>query len=128
MDKLIEDTEKEYNKSELPTEVVQAQLQLKEHESNKAKMEKLIDFSHEEGEQIVVRVRQQDSEAIAKDEVQKVLQLTESRRRGWERAWDDHKNKLEQNLQICQFYFDLRQVGVATFTSGGTCFTNGLLS
>ena len=52
----------------------------------------------------------QDSEAIAKDEVQKVLQMTEERRRQWEQAWDEQRSRLEQNLQVCQFYFDLRQV------------------
>ena len=70
----------------------------------------MIESSTTEGEQIVIRVRQQDSEAIAKDEVQKVLQETEKRRRLWEQQWDDQKNKLEQNVQVCQFYFDLRQV------------------
>ena len=52
----------------------------------------------------------QDSEAIAKDEVQKVLMMTEERRRAWENAWESQRNKLEQNLQISQFYFDLRAV------------------
>ena len=54
----------------------------------------------------------QDSEAIAKDEVQKVLLLTEERRKQWGTAWEDQKAKLEQNLQVCQFYYDLRQVYV----------------
>ena len=54
----------------------------------------------------------QDSEALAKDEVQKVLQMTEERRHAWEQRWEDHRNRLEQNLQVAQFYFDLRQVGV----------------
>ena len=70
----------------------------------------MIESSHIEGEQIVVRVRQQDSEAVAKDEVQKVLQMTEKRRKNWERQWEDQKNRLEQNVQVCQFYFDLKQV------------------
>lgn len=89
-------------------------MQLREHEAAKEKMEKMIDFSHEEGEQIVIRVRQQDSEAIAKDEVQKVLQLTEDRRTAWEKAWDDQKARLEANLQLCQFYADLKQVSPST--------------
>ena len=52
----------------------------------------------------------QDSESLAKDEVQKVLQMTEERRHAWEQQWEDQRNKLEQNLQVAQFYFDLRQV------------------
>ncbi len=62
----------------------------------------------------------QDSEAIAKDEVQKVLLMTEDRRRAWENAWEQQRNKLEQNLQVSQFYFDLRAVS----TSGHLCATN----
>ena len=47
---------------------------------------------------------------MAKDEVQKVLQLTEEKRRAWEKAWDDQRKRLEQNFQVCQFRFDLKQV------------------
>ena len=59
LDKLIESTEQEYQASDLPKDVTRAELQLREHEAAKEKMEKMIDFSHEEGEQIVTRVRQQ---------------------------------------------------------------------
>ena len=52
----------------------------------------------------------QDAEAVAKDEVQRVLQMTEVRRRQWEKTWEEQRARLEQNLQLCQFFFDLRQV------------------
>jgi hypothetical protein len=55
---------------------------------------------------------EQDSEAVARDEVQRVLQMTEERRRLWEKNWDEQKARLEQNLQMCQFFFDMRQVCV----------------
>lgn len=61
MDKLIEKTEKEYKNAELPSEVTKAELLLREHGVNRDKMGELINFSAEEGEQIVVRVRQQVS-------------------------------------------------------------------
>lgn len=60
---------------------------------------------------VTIKDMLQDSEAIAKDEVQKVLELTESRRTAWEKAWEEQRARLEQNLQLSQFYFDLRQVG-----------------
>ena len=47
---------------------------------------------------------------MAKDEVQRVLQMTEVRRRQWEKTWEEQRARLEQNLQMCQFFFDLRQV------------------
>ena len=54
----------------------------------------------------------QDSETHAKDGVQNVLEMTDVRRQTWEKAWDTQKSRLEQNIQVCQFYFDLRQVSV----------------
>ena len=56
--------------------------------------------------------RWQDAEAVAKDELQRVLQMTEVRRRQWEKTWEEQRARLEQNLQMCQFFFDLRQVGL----------------
>lgn len=61
MDKLIETTEKEFAAAELPKEVTKAELLLREHESNRDKVKELITFSSEEGEAIVIRVRQQVS-------------------------------------------------------------------
>jgi len=62
-------------------------------------------------------VRCKDAEAVAKDEVQRVLQMTEVRRRQWEKTWDEQRARLEQNLQLCQFFFDLRQVSHTNYTS-----------
>ena len=59
MDKLIEKTEKEFSTADLPKEVDKARLMLREHESNRERMSELISFTTEEGEQIVIRVRQQ---------------------------------------------------------------------
>lgn len=61
---MIETTETEYRNADLPSDVTKAHLQLKEHDANRVKVQKLIEFSHEEGEQIVVRVRQQVSPAM----------------------------------------------------------------
>jgi len=110
LDKLIQNTEKEYMSTELPMEPTKAEMMLREHEASRSKIKHLIDFTSEEGEQIVVRVRQQDAEAVARDEVQRVLQMTEERRRLWEKTWEDQKARLERNLQMCQFFFDLRQL------------------
>ena len=53
--------EQEYEGTELPSEVTRAQVMLREHESNRDRMNQLIGLSHNEGEQIVVRVRQKVS-------------------------------------------------------------------
>lgn len=103
-------TEKQYKATPLPKDVAHAEIMLQQHENNRHEVLKQINFVADDGETIVKRVRQQDSEATAKDEVQNVLQLTEDRREAWERAWEAQRRKLEQNLHICQFYFDLRTV------------------
>ena len=59
LDSLIAKAETEYSKSELPKELTKAELMLREHESSRDRISELIKFTSEEGEQIVVRVRQQ---------------------------------------------------------------------
>jgi len=36
--------------------------------------------------------------------------LAEEKRKAWEKEWADQKKRLEQNFQVSQFYFDLKQV------------------
>ncbi|CAH1789041.1 unnamed protein product, partial [Owenia fusiformis] len=110
LDKLIEKTEEEYQKAELPSEVSRAEIMLKEHDANKHKISQVYQHTANEGEEIVVRVRQQDSEEVATKEVHKVLEMTDYRKKTWEEMWEDQRRRLEQNLQICQFNFDLRQI------------------
>ena len=52
----------------------------------------------------------QDAEAAAREDVQQVLDLMADYRRRWESTWDEQERRLRQNLQICQFNYDLRQV------------------
>ena len=52
----------------------------------------------------------QDAEAVAKEDVQRVLGATEEYKRRWNSTWEEQERRLRQNLQICQFNFDLRQV------------------
>lgn len=52
----------------------------------------------------------QDAEAVAKDDVQKVLGAADEYKRRWNSTWEEQERRLRQNLQICQFNFDLRQV------------------
>ena len=56
---MIADTEKQFRTSELPKEVSQAQVLLQEHNTKKEQIEGMLHASHERGEEIVVRVRQQ---------------------------------------------------------------------
>ena len=64
LDQLIEKTEKEYSAADLPKELTSAEMLLREHEASRSKIKHLIDYSAEEGEEIVVRVRQQVSHSI----------------------------------------------------------------
>lgn len=59
MDKLISDTEKQLHGGQLPRDVTAAEQLLAEHERKKDEIESMLSASHNEGEEIVVRVRQQ---------------------------------------------------------------------
>lgn len=52
----------------------------------------------------------QDASAAASDDVRHVLDVTAETRRRWDDSWEEQERRLRQNLQICQFNFDLRQV------------------
>ena len=54
----------------------------------------------------------QDAEAAAQDDVERVLKVTAEYKQRWNQAWEDQEKRLKQNLQICQFNYDLRQVSV----------------
>ncbi|XP_074642495.1 uncharacterized protein LOC141899810 [Tubulanus polymorphus] len=110
LDMLIERTEKEYQENELPQEVIKAEQSLLHHMNSKESMDKILNYTFNEGEEIVVRVRQQGSEEIATQEVQTMLELADDRRRQWSKSWEEQKERLEQNYQICQFNYDLRQI------------------
>ena len=56
---MTEQTEIEYKTSQLPSNLGNAKLLLAGHRSNKEKLAGLIDKTVNEGEEIVVRVRQQ---------------------------------------------------------------------
>jgi len=58
LDKLIEKTEHEYMESELPSDLNRAESMLEEHKRKKQEISHLINYTADEGEKIVVRVRQ----------------------------------------------------------------------
>lgn len=58
LDKLIDKTEKDFMESELPTDLVHAESMLEVHKRKRHEIAQLINFTADEGEQIVVRVRQ----------------------------------------------------------------------
>lgn len=61
LDELINRTEKEYTTAELPSDLNQAERMLEEHKIKKSEVNQLLTFTADEGEKIVVRVRQQVS-------------------------------------------------------------------
>jgi hypothetical protein len=58
LDKLIERTEQEYNLSNMPTDLSQAENMLEDHKRKRQEVSSLINYTADEGEKIVVRVRQ----------------------------------------------------------------------
>jgi len=59
LDELIKSTEAAYASEEMPKEVSAAQTALRQHNDARNKLQQLIDFTSDEADQIVIRVRQQ---------------------------------------------------------------------
>ena len=59
LDEQIECTKHEYTHTKLPVDVWQAGRMLQQHKQTKAEISNLINFTSDEGESIVRRVRQQ---------------------------------------------------------------------
>ncbi|ESO07120.1 hypothetical protein HELRODRAFT_191066 [Helobdella robusta] len=110
LDTLIDSTEKEYTGEQLPSNEPDAREALRSHHCNRNKLASLFEGRSLEADDIIVRVRQQDAQEIAKDEIRNILRQSELERSQWDLLWTDHKNKLEQGLLLCQFYFDLKQL------------------
>jgi len=58
---MIQNAEREFSSAELPLEPTRAEMMLREHEASRSKVKHLLDSTADEGEEIVVRVRQQVS-------------------------------------------------------------------
>ena len=58
----------------------------------------------------------QDAEAAAQENVHNVLGVTDEYKARWNSLWEEQERRLQQNLQICQFNFDLRQVNFDLLT------------
>lgn len=59
LDELIKSTETAYASEEMPKDVSAAQTALRQHNDARSKLQQLIDFTSDEADQIVIRVRQQ---------------------------------------------------------------------
>jgi len=59
LDELIKSTEAAYANEEMPKEVSAAQTALRQHNDARNKLQQLIDFTSDEADQIIIRVRQQ---------------------------------------------------------------------
>ena len=64
---MIQSAEREYSTAELPLEPTKAEMMLREHEASRSKVKQLLDSTADEGEEIVVRVRQQVSYCRPRD-------------------------------------------------------------
>jgi len=59
LDELIKSTEAAYASEEMPKDVSAAQTALRQHNDSRNKLQQLINFTSDEADQIVIRVRQQ---------------------------------------------------------------------
>lgn len=87
-----------------------AETMLKQHFNERENVTKLINFTTGEGEEIVVRVRQQGAEPGTTDAVRKLLAKIEERKTQWEKAWEEREKALKRKLETFQIIIEKNQI------------------
>jgi len=64
LDELIKSTEAAYASEQMPKDVSAAQTALRQHNDARNKLQQLINFTSDEADQIIIRVRQQVREIL----------------------------------------------------------------
>lgn len=120
------------------TDAARVRDMLATHNASREQFDHLYRFVAGEGEQIVVRVRQTDAELRPdslfqrttheshqqRDNVDRVVRLTEERRETWNRIWTEQRDRLEAALRIAQCAHELRDLDGELDSLELACRTN----
>lgn len=94
----------------MPIDVPSVERLIREHESSKNAVLDLFKFTSSEFDQIVARIKQQESPQAAIRDEEKMYAVLGSKQEVWEQSWQQRKEQLEHHLQRCQFDADLQQL------------------
>jgi DNA repair ATPase RecN len=94
----------------MPIDVPSVERLIHEHESSKTAMLDLYQFTSSEFDQIVARIKQQESPPSAIRDEEKMYAVLGTKQQDWEQSWQQRKEQLEHHLQRCQFDADLQQL------------------
>ena len=101
MDELIKSTEAAYAAEELPKDVTAAQTALRQHNDGRHKLHQLINYTSDEADQIIIRVRQQVIDTPGLSSIQRAWRLGgENRREKTERKKERISGKTQVRRHI----------------------------
>ncbi|KAJ8954877.1 hypothetical protein NQ318_016813, partial [Aromia moschata] len=110
IDKKAEDVNAELEKTGYPKDVAAVESILREHELSRQTIIERLRFAQTECDQIAQRIRKQEPESAAEQDVNKLQHVIELRRGEFENQWRQRHDSLESHKQICQFDSDLSQI------------------
>ncbi|XP_054706310.1 muscle M-line assembly protein unc-89-like isoform X2 [Uloborus diversus] len=110
LEKLVDLQESQFKMNMLPADVPKVEVLYHDHFSNKNTVMELFKFSDTEAQQLIKKINESEPATAATQDREKILQIQSTRKASFERAWEDHKNKLEQHKQLCMFNRDMHLI------------------
>ena len=94
----------------LPHDSVSAKQMLQEHLTSYKTVEELFAQTANYGKDALKAAGEEDSFGNPKEEIEKLLKMSNEKQEEWERLWDAHKQRLQESVNVCHFEQDISQV------------------
>ncbi|CAH1976516.1 unnamed protein product [Acanthoscelides obtectus] len=110
IDKKAETYHQYLDKSGYPKDLSSTENVIREYESARQTIVERLRFAQTECDQISQRIRQQEPEAAAEQDTNKLQHVLELRRAEFESQWRRRHDSLESHRQLCVFDSELKQI------------------
>ncbi|XP_035212204.1 muscle M-line assembly protein unc-89-like isoform X2 [Stegodyphus dumicola] len=110
LEKLVDMQESQFRVSSLPTELSKVEVLVHDHQNSKPTVMELFKFSYTEAQELVKKINEAEpADAAAKDR-EKVIGIHDARKKAFEKAWEEHRNRLERHHQLSIFNRDMHLI------------------
>ena len=94
----------------LPHDSISAKQMLQDHLTSYKTVEELFRQTAVYGKDALKAAGEEESFGNPKEEIEKLLRMSQEKREEWERLWDAHKQRLQESVNVCHFEQDISQV------------------
>ena len=100
---VMDDMTYEMQNQSLPRDVSTAQLLLQDNLANYKTVHELFNFTTVHAQDLLSRACTSAAVSVSRDEIKGCLEKSEGRQREWQSVWENHKDKLEESVHLCEF-------------------------